>query len=358
MNGEKAHREKTRPVCVGDVIIGGGAEIAVQSMAKAPTTDVLAVLRQCEEVRRAGGDLMRVAVPDEASANALRQIVENSPLPIIADIHFDYRLALKSLDAGVHKLRINPGNIGSPERVREIAHAATARGVPIRIGVNSGSLPKDIAEKLGCTPEAMVAAAARKIEILRDVGFEDIVVSLKSSSPTDTLAANTLFASKFHHPLHIGITEAGFGYQGLIASSVGLALILSAGIGDTMRVSLTDRPSAEVVAAREILRFMGLRRYGARLISCPKCARCEADTFAIARGVWERIRHIEEDISVAVMGCVVNGPGEASHADIGIALGKGYAMLFRKGEKERKIPEQDIIKVLVEEVERMCESSS
>lgn len=301
---------------------------------------------------------MRVSVPDENSATALKTIVEESPIPIIADIHFDYRLALLSLDAGVHKLRINPGNIGSPERVKIVAKEAIAHNVPIRIGVNHGSLPKDIGKIPLITPaDAMVKAAEREISILEDVGFSDIVVSLKSSSPMTTVEANKKFARKYDYPLHIGVTEAGFGEQGIVASTVGLVLLLSAKIGDTMRVSLSERPEKEVRIAREILRFMNLRRYGVRLISCPTCARSEGNIKIIAPQIWERIKNISEPISVAVMGCVVNGPGEAKDADIGVACGKHQALIFKRGEPLRKIAIEDIVDELTMEIEDMIDNS-
>ncbi len=342
-------RKDTRAIRVGDVIIGGGAPVSVQSMAKVPTTDVRKVLEQCLLCHDAGCDIFRVSVPDEASAKALKEIVKESSLPIVADIHFDYRLALLSLEAGVHKLRINPGNIGSPERVKIVAKEAKARNVPIRIGVNAGSLPNDILQRYGHpTPEAMFEAAKREIFILRDIGFENIVISIKSSSPNETISANMFFAEKYDYPLHLGITEAGFGHQGIIASTVGLTRMLSLGIGDTVRVSLSDEPYMEVLVAREILRFAGLREYGVRIISCPKCARCEADTFAIVHEVWERTKHIKKTLTIAIMGCVVNGPGEAKEADFGVALGRRHALLFKKGKILAKIDENDVAQRLVE----------
>ena len=352
-------RNNTRPIKVGNVTIGGGAQISVQSMTKAPTTNIVEVLNQIETAMTAGCDIMRVSVPDDKSAVALQQIVKNSPLPIVADIHFDYRLALAAIEAGVQKLRINPGNIGSRERVKAVAEAASQKNIPIRIGVNAGSLPKDILQSFGNpTPEAMLASAEREIGILNDCSFENIVVSLKSSSPKDTLEANVQFAQKYDYPLHIGITEAGFGYQGLIASAVGLTQILSNGIGDTVRVSLAEEPVHEVRLAREILRFMDLREYGIRLICCPKCARCEADTFSITREIWEKIRDIKKPITVAVMGCVVNGPGEASHADIGVAIGKKQALIFKKGKTIGKIPLSMIVEDLTELIGEIASSAN
>ncbi len=351
-------RKNTRRINIGDVAIGGGAPISVQSMAKAPTTDVPTVLRQCENVFRTGGDLMRVSVPDENSANALRTIIEESPIPIIADIHFDYRLALLSLDAGVHKLRINPGNIGSAERVKIVAKEAIAHNVPIRIGVNNGSLPKDIIEMPNISPaDAMVKTAEREISILEDAGFSNIVVSLKSSSPMTTIEANKKFAQKYDYPLHIGVTEAGFGEQGIVASTVGLTLLLAAKIGDTVRVSLSEPPQNEVRIAREILRFINLRKYGVRLISCPTCARSEGNIRVIAPQIWERIKNISEPLSVAVMGCVVNGPGEAKDADIGVACGKYQALIFKRGEPLRKIAVEDIVEELTMEIENIIDNS-
>jgi (E)-4-hydroxy-3-methylbut-2-enyl-diphosphate synthase len=342
------NRNTTNKVRVGNVVIGGGSDISVQSMSKVLTTDIKSVLQQCEKVRISGGDLIRVSIPDEDSAFALREIVKNSPLPIIADIHFDYKLALKSLEAGVAKLRINPGNIGSPENVKIIAKEAKDRSVPIRIGVNAGSLPKKILRKFGQpTPEAMVLTVEREIEIFKEIGFEDIIVSLKSSSPILTLNANLLYAKKFPYPLHIGITESGFGRQGVIASTLGLGLILSKGIGDTIRVSLSEEPQEEVKVGREILRFLGLRDYRVRVISCPTCARAEADIFKISREIWEEVKDLEHSIEIAVMGCVVNGPGEASHADIGVACGKTQSLIFEKGQPVEKVTNSEIINKLL-----------
>ncbi len=342
------NRNTTNKIRVGDVVIGGGSDISVQSMSKVLTTDIKSVLQQCENVRISGGDLMRVSIPDEDSAFALREIVKNSPLPIIADIHFDYKLALKSLEAGVAKLRINPGNIGSPENVKIIAKEAKDRSVPIRIGVNAGSLPKDILIKFKQpTPEAMVLAVEREIEIFKEIGFEDIIVSLKSSSPIITLNANLLYAKKFRYPLHIGITESGFGRQGVIASTLGLGLIFSKGIGDTIRVSLSEEPQEEVRVGREILRFLGLRDYRVRVISCPTCARAEADIFKLSREIWEKVKDLEHSIEIAVMGCGVNGPGEASHADIGVACGKTQSLIFVKGQPVEKVANSEIINKLL-----------
>ena len=333
---------------VGEVQIGGGAPIPVQSMTKVPTTDVKGVLTQIEGARCAGGDIMRISVPDTDSAKALREIVRNSPLPIVADIHFDYKLALKSIEAGAHKIRINPGNIVSSDRLKIVAKAALEFDVPIRIGVNSGSLPKYLHHLP--IPDAMVQAAEREIDILTNIGFENIVVSLKSSSLTDTLQANLLVASKFNFPLHLGITESGFGIQGRIASTIGLTQMLNHGIGDTIRVSLSEEPVEEVRIGREILRSMDLRSYGIRFISCPRCARCNIDTLSIAKKVWEKIKHIDKSITVAVMGCVVNGPGEASHADIGVACGINHGLIFAHGEPIRKISEDMIADELISEV--------
>jgi len=344
-------REKTSKVLVGNVELGGGSPISVQSMAKAFTTDIDAVLAQCESVHRAGGDIMRVSVPDVTAATALKRIIANSPIPIIADIHFDYRLALAALEAGVHKLRINPGNIGSSENVKIVAKEAKTRNVPIRIGVNAGSMPKDILQKYGkLCPQAMVDAAKREIFTILETGFDKIVVSLKSSSPALTIESNKLFAKKFKYPLHLGVTEAGFGMQGIIASTIGLAPLLSAGIGDTIRISLTEPPEKEVIVGREILRFLELRKYGPRVISCPTCGRTEVDVSAIARDVWDRIKKLDCDITMAVMGCVVNGPGEAREADIGVACGPGAGLIFSKGEQVRKVSEDEIVDALVDEV--------
>ena len=355
----KYTRDRTRIVKIGDIEIGGGKTVAVQSMAKTATTDVSGVLGQIERAHNAGCDIFRVSVPDMDSARSLGEIVKNSPIPIVADIHFDYKLALASIEAGVHKLRINPGNIGSPERVKIVANEAMARNIPIRIGVNAGSLPKDIFKKYGkpCA-DAMVESAEREINILREVGFENIVVSLKSSSPQITLEANLKFAQKYDYPLHIGVTESGFGVQGIVASTVGMTTILSAGIGDTIRVSLTEPPENEVRVAREILRFLGLRKYWVRLVSCPTCARCEVDLPAIARKVWDNVKHLKNDITVAVMGCVVNGPGEASDADIGVACGKNSGIIFKNGRQISKIRDDEIVSSLLSGIDDLLKGIS
>ncbi|RKZ35215.1 4-hydroxy-3-methylbut-2-en-1-yl diphosphate synthase [bacterium] len=360
MNDEqkiKYKRTNTRPVKVGDVIIGGDSPITVQSMAKVPTTDVSAVLDQCERVFRAGGDIFRVSIPDSDSADALKEIVKHSPIPIVADIHFDYRLALESLKSGAHKLRINPGNIGFSERVKIIAKEAKSRNVPIRIGVNSGSIPKDILEKYG-KPDAraLLESAEREIIILQEIGFEDIIVSLKSTVPQITRAANVMFAQKYDYPLHLGITESGFGYQGIVSSSTGLAIILDSGIGNTIRVSLTESPETEIRIGREILRSMGLRRYGIRLISCPICARCKVQLKYIAERIWNNIKDMDEDITVAVMGCEVNGPGEARFADIGVACGDKVGLIFKNGEPIKKVKDSEIIAALLDEINELIDT--
>ncbi|MCD6595525.1 flavodoxin-dependent (E)-4-hydroxy-3-methylbut-2-enyl-diphosphate synthase [bacterium] len=347
----KYSRDNTRIVNVGDVAIGGSNPISVQSMAKIATTDVTGVLDQIERAHRAGCDIFRVSVPDMDSAKSLAEIVKNSPIPIVADIHFDYKLALASLESNVHKLRINPGNIGSAERVKIVANEAMSRDVPIRIGVNAGSLPKDILRKYGkpCA-DALVESAEREIFILREIGFENIVISMKSSSPMMTLEANMKFSQKYDYPLHIGVTESGFGMQGIVASTVGMTMILSAGIGNTIRVSLTEPPENEVRAAREILRFLDLRRYWVRLISCPTCARCKVDLPDIANRVWDGVKDIKKDIEIAVMCCIVNGPGEASDADIGVACGKNVGLIFKNGKEIAKVNYNEIVSVLLDEI--------
>ncbi len=349
-------RNETRRIEIGGkhtkkVAIGGGAEISVQTMAKCPTTEVAKVLAQLRAAEFAGCDIFRVTVPDFESAEALKQITAESSLPIVADIHFDWRLALAALDAGVHKLRINPGNIGDKTRVTAVLERARHWNVPVRIGVNAGSLPKDILQKHGHpTPEAMVEAAERELEIFDEHNFADVIVSMKSSEPALTAEANMLFAKKHNTPLHLGVTESGFGAQGLICSTVGLVRMLDSGIGDTIRVSLTEAPENEVVAGREILRFAGLRDYRARVISCPTCGRTEVSLFALAREVEAALRHTNFNGTVAVMGCVVNGPGEAREADFGVACGNGCGLVFRNGTVLRKVSEDIIVEALMNEI--------
>ncbi|MBX5479750.1 MAG: flavodoxin-dependent (E)-4-hydroxy-3-methylbut-2-enyl-diphosphate synthase [Pyrinomonas methylaliphatogenes] len=349
-------RRKTRAVKVKNVQIGGGAPIAVQSMTKTDTVDVDATVRQIEEMVRAGCEIVRVAVPDKEAALALKEIRRRVPeVPLVADIHFHYKLALMALEAGVDKLRLNPGNIGSVERVREVVRAAQAQGVPIRIGVNGGSLEKDLLAKYGAaTPEAMVESAMRHIRILEDLGFHDIVVSLKASDVRRTVAAYRLLAEKVDYPLHLGVTEAGTPFAGTIKSAIGLGILLHEGIGDTIRVSLAAEPQEEVRVAWEILRALELRQRGVTVVACPTCGRIDVDNFVgIVTEIERRLQHIDEPLHLSIMGCAVNGPGEAHESDLGVTFGRGVGMIFKDGDPLRKVSSEEIIEAFVREVEQM-----
>ncbi|WP_243545265.1 flavodoxin-dependent (E)-4-hydroxy-3-methylbut-2-enyl-diphosphate synthase [Pseudodesulfovibrio tunisiensis] len=331
-------RKPTRAVSIGGVGIGGDNPVRVQSMCNTDTRDVQTTLAQINQLAEAGCEIVRLAVPDDTAAQALRQIRAQSPVPLVADIHFDYRLALSSLEAGMDALRINPGNIGGENKVDAVVRAAADQGAPIRIGVNGGSLEKDLLRQYGGpTPEAMVDSALRHVAMLEKRGFHDTKISLKSSSVLTTVAAYRLMSEKCDYPLHIGVTEAGTLVRGAVKSSVGLGLLLAEGIGDTMRVSLTHDPVAEIGVCWEILRSLGLRERGPEIVSCPTCGRTEIDLISLAEQVEEALRGVEEVFTVAVMGCVVNGPGEAREADIGIAGGRDLGIIFRKGEVVRKV---------------------
>lgn len=349
-------RRKTRQIQVGSVKIGGGAPVSVQSMTNTKTQNAQATLAQIRRLADLGCDIIRCAVPDQEAALALKDITAGSPIPVIADIHFDYRLALQAIESGVDGLRLNPGNIGGPDKVRAVVEAARARHLPIRIGVNAGSLPRDLLEKYGHpTPEALVEAAWRHIHILEDMEYGNIKVSLKCHDVPLTLAAYRLLASQCDYPLHVGITEAGTVHSGLIKSAVGIGALLAEGIGDTIRVSLTGDPAEEVKAGFEILKALGLRQHGATLISCPTCGRTSIDLEKLAGQVEAHLAGIKEPITVAVMGCVVNGPGEAREADVGIAGGKGEGLVFRRGEVLKKVPEEDLIPSLFVEIDRILD---
>ena len=318
-------------------------------MTNTNTRDVASTLTQIKALANAGCELVRVAVPNKAAVPALKEIVAASPLPVVADIHFDYRLALASLEAGVAKLRINPGNIGSAGKVRVVAEEAGKRGVPIRIGVNSGSVEEHLLAKYGGpVPEAMTESALDHCRILEKAGFSDIVVSIKASDVSTTVEANRMFATKRDYPIHLGVTEAGTRMRGTVLSSVGIGVLLAEGIGDTIRVSLTADPVEEIGVAYQILAALGVRRRGVEIISCPSCGRTEVDLIGLAEEVERRLQGVELPLKVAVMGCVVNGPGEAREADFGIAAGKGSGMVFRKGEKVCTVPEDQIIPKLLE----------
>jgi (E)-4-hydroxy-3-methylbut-2-enyl-diphosphate synthase len=347
-------RRKTRRIMVGSVPIGGGAPIVVQSMTKTDTRDVKRTLAQIKRLEQAGCELVRLAVPDREAVEALGKIKKRVSVPLIADIHFDYRLALASLEKAVDGLRINPGNVGSKEKVQEIVRAAKERQVPIRIGVNSGSLERRLLKKYGsATPRAMVESALDHIKILEDLDFQLIKLSLKASDVLRTVAAFKLLAEKVDYPFHAGITESGGLVPGAIKSSVGLALLLSEGLADTIRVSLTAPPEEEVRVAYQILRDLGLRSRGINLVSCPICGRCEVDLMKIASRIEKALAPLDGNITVAVMGCMVNGPGEAKEADVGIACGKGAGVIFRKGKLYRRVREEQIVPDLINEVKKL-----
>lgn len=349
-------RKKTRRIHIGGIAIGGNAPVSVQSMTNTKTTDTEATLAQIRALHEAGCDIVRIAVPDMEAADNVGALVAGSPVPLVADIHFDYRLALKAIAQGIHALRLNPGNIGSEKNVRLVVEAAKERQIPIRIGVNAGSLDAKMRKAYGgVTAEALVASAAQHIRILEDLDFYDMKISLKAHDVPLTLAAYRLMSERFDYPLHLGVTEAGTVQSGVVKSAVGVGALLAEGIGDTMRISLTGDPVVEVRVAREILKSLGLRDFGATLISCPTCGRTSIDLAGIAERVEERLRGIRKPIHVAVMGCVVNGPGEAREADVGIAGGKGEGLVFRKGEVIRKVPESELVDELFKEIDRILE---
>jgi len=350
-------RRASKPIKLGDITIGGGAPVVVQSMTKTDTRDVAATTSQIHELEEYGCELIRVAVPDEEAAQALSSIKRAIHIPLIADIHFDYRLALTALKAGVDGLRLNPGNISDPEQIAAIVQAAKPRGVPIRIGVNAGSLPKLSGRQVpDLTPtnpmaERMVEAALEQIHLLESLDFDLIKVSLKAFDVPTTIEAYRLMAQKTPYPLHLGITEAGLPRAGAIRSALGIGILLYLGIGDTIRVSLTADPKEEIIAAYEILKSLNLREHGPTLVSCPTCGRCEVDLVGLAQAMEKKLAKLDKSIKVAVMGCVVNGPGEAKDADVGLACGKGRGAIFRKGEVVRTIEEKDFLKALMGEVE-------
>jgi len=347
-------RAKTRKVRVGDIFVGGDSPVSVQSMTNTDTRDIPSTVSQILQLEEAGCDIVRCAVPDGEAGEALRKIIPQIHIPLVADIHFDSALALLSIRNGVSKLRINPGNIGNREKIRAVAEAAKGRGIPIRIGVNSGSLQKDILAKYGrVCPEAMVESAMRHVEMLEEFDFHDIVLSVKSSDVREMIECYRLISGKVDYPLHVGVTESGTVRKGTIRSSVGIGTLLAEGIGDTIRVSLTGDPVEEVRVGREILASLGGVREGAEMISCPTCGRTRLDLVRIAGEVEKRLQSVHKPIKVAVMGCAVNGPGEAKRADIGIAGGNGEGLIFRKGEILRKVKEEDLVEELMKEIEKM-----
>ncbi len=344
----------TRQIHVGGVAVGGGAPVSIQSMCSTPTADVAATVEQIKALTTAGCDIVRVAVPDMDAAKAIGAIKAQISIPLVADIHFDYRLALEAAEQGVDKIRINPGNIGAPERVEAVAKACMERHIPIRVGVNGGSLERSLLAKYGSpTPEAMVESALGHIRLLEKYGFEDVCVSLKASSVPVTMRAYQLMAEKYDYPLHLGVTEAGTPDMGVLKAAAGIGGLLALGIGDTIRVSLTADPVEEVYAARRILKAIGLRRDGPELISCPTCGRTKIDLIPMAKQVEELLKDVHKDVTVAVMGCVVNGPGEARHADVGLAGGDGEGVLFKHGEIVKKVPEDRLIPELMALIETL-----
>jgi len=344
-------KKLTRLIHIGSVPVGGGSPCSVQSMCSTDTRDVPATIAQINALADVGCEIVRCAVPDSDAAHALAQIKIMSPIPVVADIHFDYKLALQALEGGIDGLRLNPGNIGEKWKVAEIVASAAERKVPVRIGVNAGSLEKELLMRYGHpSAEAMVESALGHIRILEDLNYQEIKVSLKASDVMKTVAAYRLFSELSDYPLHIGITEAGTLFSGTIKSSVGLGIILADGIGDTMRVSLTGDPIDEVRVGYDILKAVGLRQRGVNFVSCPTCGRCQIDLIRVAEEVEKRLQGVDKKITVAVMGCAVNGPGEAREADVGIAGGKGEGILFRHGEIVRKVPEGELAEALIEEI--------
>lgn len=347
-------RNETKIINIGGVQIGGGNPIAIQSMTNTKTHDVEATVNQILTLEEAGCEIVRVAVPDEQAARAISDITKRIHIPLVADIHFDYRLALMAIENGVQKLRINPGNIGNSERVQKVVEKAKAYHIPIRIGVNSGSVEKVLLEQYGgVCAAAMVESAKKHIDLLEGMDFTDIVVSLKASTILLAIEAYTLFAKKYAYPLHVGITEAGTLYRGTVKSSAGLGAILSRDIGDTIRVSLSDDPVQEIECARAVLQSLELRQFGVEIISCPTCGRTNVDLIGLAKQVEERTKHITKPLKIAVMGCAVNGPGEAKEADIGVAGGRGEGLIFKKGEIVRKVKENELLEVFMQELNQI-----
>lgn len=344
-------RKMTREINIGGVKIGGNNPIAIQSMCNTDTRDVKSTVEQIKKLEKAGCEIIRVAVPDMQAAECIRDIKNSIDIPLVADIHFDYRLALKCMDNGIDKIRINPGNIGSADRVKQVADMAKKNRIPIRVGVNSGSLEKELVEKYGgVTPQGLVESALRHVKLLEQNDFYDTAISIKASNVPFSIEVYELLSNTVDYPLHVGITEAGTVWGGTIKSAVGIGAILSRGIGDTIRVSLTGDPVEEIYAAKEILKDLNLRKFGVEFISCPTCGRTSIDLIKIANEVESKIKDIDKNIKVAVMGCAVNGPGEAREADIGIAGGHGEGLIFKKGEILRKVPEEKLVDELLKEI--------
>ncbi|MGH4052794.1 MAG: flavodoxin-dependent (E)-4-hydroxy-3-methylbut-2-enyl-diphosphate synthase [Clostridium sp.] len=346
--------KQTKKIKIGNIYIGGDSKVAVQSMTNTDTRDVDATIKQILELEEAGCDIVRCAVPDMEAAEAVKNIMSGIHIPLVADIHFDYKLALKSIENGISKLRINPGNIGSVDKIKLVADAAKAKNIPIRIGVNSGSLEKDILAKYGhVCAQALVESALRHVEILENLNFYDIVISIKSSDVSMMIESYKLLSAKVNYPLHLGVTEAGTTWRGTIKSSIGIGALLAQGIGDTIRVSLTGDVLDEVKVGIEILKSLGYIEDGIRFVSCPTCGRTQINLIAIANEVEERLKNCNKNIKIAIMGCVVNGPGEAREADIGIAGGNGKGLIFKKGEIIKTVKEEDLVEELILEIDKL-----
>ena len=347
-------RKKTRKVKVKDIYIGGDSPVSIQSMTNTDTRDAKKTIEQIRELMVAGVDIIRVAVPDMEAAEALKEITKAIPIPVVADIHFDYKIALKAIENGISKLRINPGNIGGKEKIDILVKKCKEKKIPIRIGINSGSLEKDILLKYNkVTPKGLVESAMRNVRLLEESGFYDIIISIKSSDVLVMMESYRLLAKEVDYPLHLGVTEAGTLYRGTIKSSIGIGGLLSEGLGDTIRVSLTGDSVEEVKVAREILKATGHKKDGIEFVSCPTCGRTEINLIKIANEVEEALEGCKKNIKVAVMGCVVNGPGEAREADIGVAGGKGVGVIFKKGQVVKRVKEDEIVKALLEEIDKM-----
>jgi (E)-4-hydroxy-3-methylbut-2-enyl-diphosphate synthase len=356
MKDHPIKRRKTRQIQVGNVLIGGDAPISVQSMTCTKTEDVRATVNQIRKLEEAGCEIVRVAVPDMKAAEAISEIKKAIRIPLVADIHFDYQLALKAIETGADKIRINPGNIGSPDRVRQILKSAKERQIPVRIGVNAGSLEKPLIEKYrGVTPKALLKSALKQIEICEKAGFADLVISIKASDVALMIQVNRLLSGITDYPIHLGVTEAGTIRTGVLRSAVGIGTLLAEGVGDTIRVSLTGDPVEEVKSGFEILKSLHLREHGLTIISCPTCGRTQTNVISIVEKAEKALAGIDKPLTLAIMGCAVNGPGEAKEADLGVACGKESALLFKKGKVVRKIREEEIVEILVKEVKQWKE---
>lgn len=346
-------RKNTKKVRIGNLYVGGDSPITIQSMTNTDTRDFIKTSAQINELKKAGCEIIRVAVMDMEAACAIKEIKKRIDIPLVADIHFDYKLAVKSIEAGVDALRINPGNIGSDERIKEVVSAAKDKGIPIRVGVNTGSIEKEIQEKYGRSSQALVESALKHVGILERFGFYDTVISVKSSDVMENIISYRLLSSRTDYPLHLGVTEAGTLFSGTIKSSIGIGILLCEGIGDTIRVSITDNPIEEIRIAKEILKACGIKKSGVEIISCPTCGRTKIDLISLAKRAEEVLKDIDKPIKVAIMGCAVNGPGEAREADIGIAGGIGEGLIFVKGKIIKKVPEEKLLDELLKEIEKL-----